>query len=188
MPATAKVWTEAELMAASHDGHKCELVDGELVMSPAGVFDHGNIIARILTRLTMHAVYDRRLGEVFDGQSGHWMKSGNMRCPDISFWSKARLDALPSKPKGFIHGAPDLAVEVLSPSDTVNDMAEKLSDYFASGARLVWVVNPQEKSVLIYHETTPERLLRSGDMIDGEDVVPGFSMPVSELFAELSFV
>jgi Uma2 family endonuclease len=183
MTTQAKVWTEAELMALPNDGHKYELVNGELVMSPAGTYGHGDIIAWLSAKLTIF-IREHKLGVVFDGQSGFWMKSGNLRSPDISFLCSERVRSLNPKPKGFLQGAPDLAIEVLSPSDTVKDVTEKLADYFESGAKLVWVVNPDNKTLLVYHGTTPDRLLKSGDSIDGETIVPGFQMPVDELFAK----
>jgi Uma2 family endonuclease len=183
MVTTAKIWTEEELMALPKDG-KYELVHGELrKMSPAFYFDHGEVIARLMFHLTTH-VYAQKLGTISDGQSGCWMKSGNMRSPDISFLGKERRKALGGQAKGFLKGAPDLAVEVLSPSDTVKNIAEKLIDYFASGAKLVWVVNLEEKSVLVYHSATPDRVLKAGDRLDGGSVLPGFQLEIAELFAQ----
>jgi Uma2 family endonuclease len=185
MPIETHIWTEAELLNLKHEGFKCELVNGDVVMSPAGNFDHGNIIARLIARLTIYAVFEKKLGEVFDGQSGRWMKSGNMRCADIWFMSKARIKAIGGPRQGFLHGAPDLAVEVLSPSETVGQTEEKLKDYFESGSRLVWIVNPADKSVMAYRSLEVFRVLHESESLDGEDVVPGFSMPVAELFAPL---
>lgn len=186
MSTQTKTWTEAELLALKHDGYKCELVNGEIEMSPAGFFDHGDIIALLMSRLTVY-IYEKKLGKTFDGQSGCWMKSGNLRCADISFLSKSRIDGLHGRPKGYFHGAPDLAVEVLSPNETAKQVAEKLADYFESGAQLVWIVNPADKTVTVYRSLVSLKVLRPGDALDGEDIVPGFSMPVVELFAQSEF-
>jgi Uma2 family endonuclease len=185
MSTHTKIWTEAELMALPKDGNKYELVNGELQMSPAGGHGHGDIIAWLSGRLVMH-VRENKLGIVYDGQTGFWMKSGNLRSPDISVVGKDRLKEFP-KQRGFLHIAPDLAVEVLSESDISTTISEKAAEYFDSGTQLLWVVNPVEKTVLVYHSATPDTLLKSGDSLDGENVVPGFSMPIDELFAEVTF-
>ena len=184
MPIETHTWTEAELLNLKHEGFKCELVDGEIVMSPAGNFNHGDIIARLIARLTTYAVFEKKLGSVFDGQSGRWMKSGNMRCADIAFMSKARIKALNGFPQGFLHGAADLTVEVLSPNESMAQVAGKIADYLESEARLIWIINPSDKTVSIHRPQSPEKILHVGDSLDGEDVVPGFSMPVAELFAQ----
>jgi Uma2 family endonuclease len=177
-----KIWTDAELLALPKDGHKYELVNGELVMSPARFFKHGRIVTRLIVRLATY-VDQNKAGETFEGQSGCRMKSGNLRCPDISFLTRKRLEAIePAQQEDFLNGSPDYVVEVLSPSDTVKDIAEKMAEYFDNDTKLGWVVNPSDRTVLVYHGPTPDKLLRSGDTLDGEAMVPGFSMPVDELF------
>ena len=180
-----KVWTEAELMALPDDGRKYELVEGEIVVGNTGI-EHEYIGGRLFGPLSI-LVYERRLGIVCGSSAGYWMKSGNLRSPDLSFISKERLRGLKHAPKKFFDEAPDLAVEILSPNDTVETLHEKIVEYFESGARLVWVLNPEEETVLVYHSPQPDRLLKAADSVDGEDVIPGFSMPLSELFAELDF-
>ena len=84
----------------------------------------------------------------------------------------------------FFPGAPDLVAEILSPFDTLAKTQRKLQDYFANGTRLAWVLNPQEKSVLVYRTTAAAKLLRTADTLDGEDIVPGFQLGLTDLFAE----
>jgi len=180
-----KVWTEKELMALPDEGYKYELVNGELIMTPTGM-EHGNIAMLIGGKLSLYA-REKNLGIVCDSSTGFWMKSGNCRSPDVSFVDKERLRDLKRPPKKFFQGAPDLAVEILSPEDTVEKLHEKIIEYFENGTRLVWVVNPEDQTVLVYHTPQPDKLLRTGDELDGENVIPGFSMPVGELFAELEF-
>ncbi|MFN6566635.1 Uma2 family endonuclease [Dendronalium sp. ChiSLP03b] len=115
------------------------------------------------------------------------MKSGNKRSPDLSFVARERLQGLKRLPKGFFVGAPDLAVEVISPSNTFAEIHSKLVEYFDSGAKLVWVINPDEQSVLVYRQPQPDKLLKLTDSLDGEEVIPGFTLLVAELFAELDF-
>ncbi len=111
----------------------------------------------------------------------------NFLSPDVSFLAKERFQGLKRPPKKFFDGAPDLLVEILSPSDTVELLHEKIVEYFENGTRLLWVVNPAEQIVLVYHMQQPDRLLRSGEVMDGEQLIPGFTMPVAQLFAELDF-
>ena len=85
-------------------------------------------------------------------------------------------------PEQFITGAPDLAVEILSASSRWPDVEEILADYLASGARMVWVVEPRERRVVVRYPDRPSRILTGGDVLDGEDVVPGFRLALADLF------
>jgi Uma2 family endonuclease len=175
-----KVWTDEALMALPDDGRKYELVGGELVVSPTG-FEHGYISLRLSTAL-MDFVLPRRLGAGADSSTGFRMKSGNVLSPDISFVRKERL----GKPitKKFFEGAPDLAVEVLSPDDSSKRVREKLAEYFANGTSLAWVVNPANRTVRVYHSPTDSKLLRTGYSLEGGELLPGFSLPLAQLFGE----
>ena len=130
-----KVWTEAELEALPEDGYNHEVVDGELVMSPKNDFQHGEICARLLTALYAYA-HRRQLGTVWDSSTGFWMANRNCRAPDISFVSKARLKGFKRSMHRFFPGAPDLAVEVLAPSNTAEELRRRLTDFFASGTKV----------------------------------------------------
>ena len=185
-----KIWTDDELLSLPRDGNKYEVMKGELVVSPAGI-EHEEIGVRLIVALGKF-VREQKLGIVCGSSAGYWMKPEgyvprNFLSPDVSFIAKERLGGAKRAPKKFFNGAPDLAVEILSPSDTIEKLHEKIVDYFENGARLIWVVNVEEQFVLIYHSSQPDQLLRSGDMISGEEVIPGFTVPVSELFAELEF-
>lgn len=185
-----KVWTDDELLALPDDGHKYEVMKGELVVSPAGI-QHEEIGARLIATL-VNFVRQRKLGIVCGSSAGYWMQPEgsqprNFLSPDVSFIAKERLGGAKQAPKKFFDGAPDLVVEILSPSDTVERLHDKIVDYFENGARLLWVVNPEEQFVLVYHSPQPDQLLRSGDVLSGEQVIPGFTLAVSELFAELEF-
>jgi Uma2 family endonuclease len=178
-----KHWTDKELLAFPKDGYEREVVNGELIVSPAG-FDHGEIIPRILGRLYMF-VADRNLGSVLDGQTGCRMKSGDLFSPDVSFVAKQRTALQRKKRKSFFEGAPDLVVEVLSPSDTVRVTEEKIAQYFENGTRLAWVVHPRSQSVYVYrHGPVADEVLSTADTLNGEKVVPGFSLAVARIFSE----
>ena len=122
-----------------------------------------------------------------DSSTAFKMKTGNKRSPDLAFIAKERLQGLKRLPKGFFDGAPDLAVEIISPNNTFEEIHNKLVQYFENGTRLVWVILPDEECVLVYRRPKPSKLLQLEDSLDGEDVVPNFNLPLSELFQELSF-
>ncbi|MBW4575826.1 MAG: Uma2 family endonuclease [Aphanothece sp. CMT-3BRIN-NPC111] len=183
--ADKKIWTDEEFMALPDDGNKYELVNGELVVGNSGA-KHGYITV-ILSAALFNVVRPQRLGVILDSSTAFNMKTGNKRSPDISFVSKDRLQGLQELPDGFLQGAPDLAIEVLSPNNTVEEIHNKIIEYFENDAKLVWVVNPQENYVLVYRSPEPDRLLKTTDNLDGEDVVPNFSFPVAELFQKLEF-
>ena len=125
-----KVWTEAELEALPEDGFIHEVVNGELVMSPKNNFWHGDICMRLSTALN-NFVTAHRLGVVLESSTGFWMHNRNCRAPDVSFIPKERLKRLGFRPRTrqFFPGAPDLAVEILSPNNTRAEIDERLKDW-----------------------------------------------------------
>ncbi|NCR74374.1 MAG: Uma2 family endonuclease [Microcystis aeruginosa K13-06] len=182
-----KVWTDAEFMALPDDGNRYELVKGELInLGNSGAF-HG-YIAIILSAALFALVTSRKLGILLDSSTAFTMKNGNKRSPDIAFFAKERLQGLEELPTGFLEGGPDLVVEILSPGNTVAEIEDKIAEYFANGTRLLWVISPGQHYVLVYRSGyEPQRLLTSADFLEGEDVVPGFTFPVADLFQKLSF-
>jgi Uma2 family endonuclease len=185
MDAAAPTWTEAELMRFPRDGCKCELVHDELRLTRSGM-DHARLGAALATHMGTHAA-QHRLGIVCGPNLGCWMGSGNLRCPDLSFIAAARVPRTPEGRQGFFRGAPDLAVEIVALTDRPLRLVEKLRDYFESGTRLAWIINPAACSVVVHRTLEPDRLLRVTDALDGEDVLPGFRLPLAALFAELLF-
>ncbi len=182
-----KLWTDEAFIALPDDGHHYEIVNGELIDMGNSGAKHG-YIAIILSSALFAVVMAQKLGALFDSSTAFKMKNGNKRSPDIAFFAKERLQGMTELPSGFLEGAPDLAVEVLSPGNTVEEIDEKIGEYFENGARLVWVVSPTQHYVLVYHcAQEPDRLLKSIDSLDGEAVIPGFSLPVADLFQKLSF-
>lgn len=182
-----KIWTDAEFMALNQDGHRYEIVNGELIDMGNSGAKHG-YVAIVLSAALFNHVSKEKLGAMFDSSTAFKMKSGNKRSPDISFVAKERLQGLEELPDGFLEGAPHLAIEILSPGNTVEEIDNKIVEYFDNGSRLVWVINPKQKYVLVYKSSQePDRLLKSTDSLDGEDVVPGFSIPIADLFQKLSF-
>ena len=167
---TMRTMTEAELMALPRDGFKRELVDGEIVVSPAGP-RHGYVIIRLGARLWTH-VESHDLGYVLDSSTGCWMPSGNLRVPDLTFVAKDRLPDGPGD--AFLRVVPDLLAEVLSPGDSPRRILDKVGEYLAAGVRLVWVIDPRTRRATAHRSLTEVHDLGEDDALDGEDVVPGF--------------
>jgi Uma2 family endonuclease len=176
-------WVTADqLLEMPDDGMRRELVRGEVrVMSPAGG-RHGRLGARILSRLDTF-VEANGLGVVFNSDTGFRLSADpdTVRMPDASFVSRNRIEEI-GDVDGFLPGAPDLAVEVVSPSDSFNDVDEKVSEYLAAGCRMVIVVNPRRRAATIYRSSSHIQRLTENDSLDGGDVVPGWTLPLRELF------
>lgn len=184
MSTEVQLMTADELLALPRGEFRYELVNGELKkMSPAG-HEHGRIIVRLTTPLAQH-VWANRLGEVYAAETGFRLRSDpdTVRAPDIAFIVRQRVQVL-GKTKGYWPGAPDLAVEVLSPDDRVSEVEDKVSEWLGAGTRQVWIVSPKLHTVTIYSSTTEILLLTEKDMLDGGELVPGFAISVSEIFAE----
>lgn len=182
MSTTTKLITAAELWEMPDDGFRYELVKGELrMMSPAGG-EHGVIIVNLTAPLKMH-VKAHNLGLVFGAETGFQLSESpdSVRAPDIAFVVRERIPAT-GIPRGYWQGAPDLAVEVVSPNDRLYEIDEKIEDYFAAGTRLVWIVYPKKRSVTVHSQGGETRVLTIDDTLDGAEVIAGFQCPVREIF------
>ena len=184
--ANSKALTDEQFMSLPEDGNRYEYVDGELVIVANSGLEHGYLAVTLSCFLTIF-VRNHKLGVTCDSSTAFKMKTGNKRSPDLAFIAKERLQGLKRLPKGFFDGAPDLAVEIISSNNTFEEIHNKLVEYFENGTRLVWVILPDEECVLVYHKPKPSKLLQLEDSLDGEDVIPNFNLPLSELFQELSF-
>src|ERR1700687_919903 len=159
MSTEVQLMTADELLALPRGEFRYELVNGELKkMSPAG-HEHGRIIVRLTTPLAQH-VWANRLGEVYAAETGFRLRSDpdTVRAPDIAFIVRQRVQVL-GKTKGYWPGAPDLAVEVLSPDDRVSEVEDKVSEWLGAGTRQVWIVSPKLHTVTICSSTTEILLL-----------------------------
>ncbi|MGQ9626393.1 MAG: Uma2 family endonuclease [Anaerolineae bacterium] len=176
-----KLMTGEELLHLPDDGYRYELVKGELIkMAPPGAW-HGVLAVRLGISLGQY-VQESKLGEVAV-EAGYYLARDpdTVRGPDISFVSRERI--LPEGvPKGFWPFAPDLAVEIVSPSDTAEEVMTRVSDYLRAGTRLVWVVQPATKTVTEYRSFSQVRVLTEEDTLEGGEVLPGFACPVAEIF------
>ncbi len=168
------------LEALPKDGHKYELLDGELIRSPVHA-NHGTVCARFVSFL-FNFVEERRLGEVYDSSTGFRLSEKLLLSPDIAFVSRARLKKILVAPDKFLYGAPDLVVEVLSPGDRMTQLSRKLDHYFEHGTRLAWVVNWRKEQIHIYTPDSIETLTGSNDILTGGQVLPGFQCKLSRIF------
>lgn len=176
--ATKPLLTEEEFLRLSDDGRKYELVEGEAREVPAGVL-HDAIVMRV-GFLMYHSA--QKVGFLAASSAGFKMVTGNIRSPDISLVLRERLPE-GKPPQGFLEGAPDLAVEVLSPNEDWAELGRKLGEYFASGSKEVWLVDPEAKTVTVYKSLTQVQVFRSEDELTGSDLLPNFRCKVAELLA-----
>jgi Uma2 family endonuclease len=182
MATQLRTMTADELWAMPEDGMRRELVAGELrEMSPVGE-RHGDAVQNINRSLDAH-VHARRLGRVRP-EIGYLLESDpdTLRAPDLSFVRADRLSADGPAP-GFYRGAPDLAIEVVSPHDRYSEVKAKVREYLAAGTAMVIVVDPDDRTVAVYRPERAPLELADVDVIDGEDVVPGWKLPVRDIFA-----
>ena len=181
--ATGRAVTADELFRMPDDGCRYALVRGELQrMTPAG-FDHGAVIMNLAAPLAQH-VKTGRLGVVCGAETGFVLARGpdTVLAPDIAFVRRERIPAA-GRPRTFWDGPPDLAVEVRSPGDSRREVAEKVAAWLASGVLAVWVADPSDASVTIHEHHEAPRRLGESDTLDGAPLLPGFRVPVAEIFA-----
>jgi Uma2 family endonuclease len=179
MSTTTHLITADELMRLPDDGHRYELVKGELLtMSPAGG-KHG-AVAMKLSRILANYIEEKDLGIAFTAETGFQLEHDpdTVLAPDFAFVSKERLSA---PPEGYVVWAPDLVVEVISPTQSARSMKLKAQQWIQLGSDLVWVVYPNTRTV----ETLRENynvVLTEADVLDGFEVLPGFRMSLKNLF------
>lgn len=174
--------TAEDLPYLRPEEERSELVAGELVREPPPGTAHGWAAADVVALLHPF-VREHRLGRV-SGEAGYVLASDpdTVRCPDASFVSARRLAAAAWKGP-YLVGAPDLAVEVVSPGDSEREIAAKAEEYLASGARAVWLIDPRRQTVTV-HLPGPEPVaLGRQDVLDGDPYLPGLRLPVTEIFS-----
>jgi Uma2 family endonuclease len=181
LPGTATVKDVLEIEA--HEDRLCELVDGVLVEKPTG-FSESRIASLLITAFqTFVDAHD--LG-IVTGESGMIRMPANLvRIPDVAYFAWKKFPGRELPDEGAPEVVPDLAVEVLSKSNTKKEMERKLGEYFQIGARLVWFVDPRSKTVSVYSSPTRVKVFSVRDFLDGGKILPGFKLPVKKLFANL---
>ncbi|MBA4189710.1 MAG: Uma2 family endonuclease [Planctomycetaceae bacterium] len=170
-----------ERMPEPEDGSKLELVRGEVVVMPPAKGKHG-ICCSGIAWILMNFVKPAKLGWVTTNDTGVVLERGpdTVRGPDVAFWSITRQ---PTMPEGYFEIPPDIAVEVLSPNDRRTDVRVKIKEYVFYSVPLVWLVDPETRTVLVYRGSMRGTELDENDTLDGGDVLPGFSCKVADLFA-----
>lgn len=179
MPDTSRLVTAEELERLPSDDRRYELVEGRVVrMSPVGYL-HGRVVIRFATMLEQH-VRAADLGDVLT-EVGFKLKSNpdTVRAPDVAFIRRERIPEPP--PRGFWRGPADLAVEVLSPDDAPSEIRRKVTEYLARGTSVVLVIDPDKESVTVSRQSAAATL-SGDDVLELDDVVPGFRCTVREIF------
>jgi Uma2 family endonuclease len=167
------------LLPNPDDGSQQELVRGEVITVPPSGGMHG-VCCLKAGRPIGDFVEQHELGTLTSNDTGFVTERGpdSVRGPDIAYWSREKL---PVVPVGYIEVAPNLLVEVLSPSNTSRQIRAKLKEYFAKGVQIVWVIAPEDRTLTIYRTPDEGRLLDESATATGEDVLPGFTCRVSDL-------
>lgn len=182
MSVTTELMTAEELFRMPDDGFRYELVKGELKrMAPAGG-EHGAVTINLTSPLDVH-VKANNLGVVLAAETGFKIERNpdTVRAPDIAFVRRERIPA-EGIPKGYWPGPPDLAVEVISPNDTYEEVDEKVARWLAAGTAMVWVLNPRRRTITVHRSNGDITVLTESDELTGEDVVPGFCIRGAEIF------
>lgn len=178
-----KVVTAEKLLAMPDDGFRYELVRGELRKMPPAGSEHGYVALNI-GRLLSDYVRRNGLGRAYAAETGFKLASDpdTVRAPDAAFVSRERVEEA-GRVAGYWLGPPDLAVEVVSPGDTHAQVVEKALAWLEAGCRMVLVADPEQRTVTVYRSLDNIRILTEGGTVDGADVVPGWSLPIAEIFA-----
>lgn len=177
-PGTA---TEADCVRVNAHGVRCELVNGTLVEKPMGSPEE--FFAALLIQYLGPFIRRHRLGNVCSSSGMFRMLAGNIREPEVGFVRRGRMP-VPPAPQVFDE-CPDLCVEVISPGNTAGEMALKRAEYFASGCRLMWLFYVERRTVEVYSAAdAPVVRLGEADILDGGEVLPGFTLSLAELFRE----
>jgi Uma2 family endonuclease len=176
-----RTYTPEDLLTMP-DGDRFELVNGQLVESEMSGL--ATFIAMVIGSELWRFVKDRQLGVVFASEAQYRCfpdDSARIRKPDVSFIHRGRVTE--GIMTGFIPIPPDLAIEVVSPHDTYYEVEEKVIEYLAAGVRLVWVVNPNTKTIRVHRPESASYEVVVGDELAGDDVLPEFRVAVAEIFA-----
>jgi len=174
--------TADEFAALPREGLRLELIRGEIVAIAPAFDDHGEVSMR-LGILLGHYILTHGLGKTYAAETGFLLAENpdTVRAPDFAFTAAERAPARGAP--GWVRVVPDLVAEVVSSGDRPSEVAEKVRMWLDAGVRLVWVVYPSRRVIEVYRAGQPTLVLHDGDSLDGGDVVPGFTCPVSEVFA-----
>ena len=182
MRSQARLMSAEELLQNDVPHKSTELVRGVLVVREPPSSWHGRLAARLLFRLGQH-VYPAGAGELFGQDTGFLIQRDpdTVRAPDVAFVSAARVPEIGRR--GYSPIAPDLVVEILSPGDRPGAVLAKVADWLEAGTRLVWVIDPDRGIARVHRADGTIDIVRSDGVLDGEDVLPGFSCALAEVLA-----
>ena len=183
--AEQRITIAEELLDMPDDGYRYELVRGELIRRSYAGMNEGAISVNVLLSVYSHVKQDG-LGMTYPAETGFQIQTApdHIRAPSVGFIRLERMNMVERKGDCYFPGAPDLAVEVAISSDTYYYMDEKVADWLAAGTRMVVVVNPRNKTVKVHRSPTDVVTLTIADILDGSDVVPGWQMPITDIFAD----
>src|SRR6266550_300029 len=179
---TSQLLTAQDVERISLPGKVTELIRGQLVVREPPGTRHGAIAATLAYHLN-DFVRRRELGTVFAQDTGFKIASDpdTVRAPDVAFVARARVERIP--PRGYAELAPDLLAEILSPDDRPAEVLAKVADWLAAGTELVWLVDPERLEVRVYRRDGSLAVVHAAESLDGEDVLPGFSCPLAQVFS-----
>lgn len=180
--ATKTLVTAEELLVLPLE-YSGELIDGEIVEKVPAGGPHGYVTTNVLRPL-LAFVDESNAGVINLGELGYRLTDDpdTVLAPDVSFVSRERLAGFEIPERGYWRIAPDLVVEVLSPSESAEDVATKVGKYLAAGVRMVVAVAPRSRSVTVYLPGGEARVLHEGDVLEGGNVLPDFALPVARIF------
>ena len=172
--------TAEELLMQQPPDRRSELVDGVMHVREPGAYRHGKVAATVAAQLR-EFVLARQLGDVVGAETGFTLRRNpdTVRAPDAAFISNERLP--PADVRGYAELAPDLVVEVRSRGDRAGKERARITDWLASGVRLVWVVDPERRRGEVHRADGSVRTLGEQDVFDGETVLPGLMLPLFQL-------
>jgi Uma2 family endonuclease len=182
MALQTRIYTADDLERLPDDGSRYELVQGELRKMPPAGYDHGRIGGNFVGPIAVY-IRQNKLGLVFLAETGFLLARNpdTVRAPDMAFVARERVNT-PTSKEGYWPGAPDLAVEVISPDDSYAEVEEKVADWLNAGTRMVMVINPRTRWVTVYRTGNSAQVYKEDDVLDAGDVVPGWTMAVREIF------
>jgi Uma2 family endonuclease len=183
MATTEKLLTAEEFEQLPDDGKRYELIDGELREMAPTAYWHGEVEINLGTLLNVH-VRSHGLGRVSCGEILHIVRRSpdRVRAADIAFIHQERVPPLEAR-QHIMEVIPDLVVEILSKSDTIEEISGKIDDWLGAGVQMVWIIDPFRRTVTIYQPGRDPTLLGEHGILEGDPVVQGFRCPVAEIFA-----
>ena len=179
----SRLMTSDELIRLPDDAWRYELVRGELRRMPPPGYEHGKIAMRVASRLAPF-VEQHGLGETYAAETGFLIHRhpDTVRAPDCAFVTAAKLAAMAPLPQGYLAAPPDLAVEVLSPSDSYSEVEEKVADWLDAGCQAVIVIDPRRKMASLHRAGSRPSSFAEADRLEIPDLLPGWSLALAEIF------